>query len=161
MFCKGELTIEPLTLSIGVGLVVGVIFVEFFGLSVGGMIVPGYIALDIVHPVPVILTLSVGLLVYAIIRLLSVKFIIYGRRRIVLTVLIAFLLGALTRSLFSSVFAVKTLGEVYSVIGYIIPGLIAISIDRQGIIETFTTLITASAIVRLVLIIFIGPALII
>ena len=152
--------IASLTLSIGLGLVVGLAFVEFFGLSVGGMIVPGYIALDIIHPVTVILTLLTGLLVYLVIRFLSSFMIIYGRRRIVLTVLIAFLLGALIRSLCTSIFMVKTFGEIYTIIGYIIPGLIAISIDRQGIIETFTTLITASVIVRLMLIILIGPTLI-
>jgi hypothetical protein len=40
----------------------------------------------------------------------------------------------------------------YEVIGYIIPGLIAIWIDRQGLVETLGILLTASTVVRLVLI---------
>lgn len=37
---------DPLTLSIGIGLVVGLVFVSLLGLSTGGMVVPGYFALE-------------------------------------------------------------------------------------------------------------------
>jgi hypothetical protein len=43
-----------------------------------------------------------------------------------------------------------------TIIGYIIPGLIAIWIDRQGVVESFSTLIIASVIVRLLLILITG-----
>jgi hypothetical protein len=43
-----------------------------------------------------------------------------------------------------------------SIIGYIIPGLIAIWIDRQGLIESLTALLIASVIVRLILILITG-----
>ncbi|HNZ53923.1 MAG TPA: poly-gamma-glutamate biosynthesis protein PgsC/CapC [bacterium] len=43
-----------------------------------------------------------------------------------------------------------------SIIGYLIPGLIAIWIEKQGLIETFSTLITSSVIVRLLLILITG-----
>lgn len=151
--------IDPLTLSIGTGLMVGLLFVDFFGLTAGGMVVPGYIALDMYQPGTVALTLIDALIIFAIIRILSKVLIIYGRRRIALIMLISFLLGAFMRHLFSSLWVVDSLGGLYTVIGYIIPGLIALSIDRQGIIETFSTLITASVVVRLLLIILIGPAL--
>ena len=44
-------------------------------------------------------------------------------------------------------------------IGFIIPGLIAIWIDRQGIIETLAALITASVVVRLILVLVVGTEL--
>ena len=44
----------------------------------------------------------------------------------------------------------------FSVIGFIIPGLIAIWIDRQGLIETLAALIAASVAIRLVLILIYG-----
>ena len=56
-------------------------------------------------------------------------------------------------------FVLNYFGGQWDVVGYIIPGLIALSIDRQGLIETVATLITVSVAVRLVLIIFIGPVL--
>ena len=46
--------------------------------------------------------------------------------------------------------------EEFTVIGYIIPGLIAIWIDRQGLVETLSALLTASVVVRLILILVFG-----
>ena len=151
--------IEPLTLSIGIGLVFGLFFVEAFGLFAGGMVVPGYLALDLIHPEIVFLTLVTAVLINLAVRFLSLFLLIYGRRRVSLTVLIAFLMGELMRSIFSSLFALNFFGGQWDVVGYIIPGLIALSIDRQGLIETVATLITVSVAVRLVLIILIGPVL--
>jgi poly-gamma-glutamate biosynthesis protein PgsC/CapC len=151
--------IEALTLSIGTGLVVGLFFAEFFGLSAGGMVVPGYMALDLYHPGTVVLTLLDAVVIYLIVSFLSRFLIVYGRRRIALFMLLAFISGEFFRQMSSSLFVVTELGAVYSIIGYIIPGLIAISIDRQGIIETFSTLLTVSVVVRLVIIISAGQAL--
>jgi gamma-polyglutamate biosynthesis protein CapC len=108
-------------------------------------------------PGNIALTLIDAIIIYLIMRLLSNYMIIYGRRRIALIVLIAFLLGVTMRHVFSSLLIASSLGSVYSVIGYIIPGLIALSIERQGLIETVTSLISASIIVRLFLILTIGP----
>ena len=152
--------LDPLTLSIGVGLLIGLMFVGYLGLMTGGMVVPGYLALAMHQPGTVILTLADSLVIFLLVRLLSHYLIIFGRRRIALIILIAFLSGVLLRSVFSSYYAVTTFGTAFSVVGYIIPGLIALSIDRQGIIETFTALLIASAVVRLVLIILIGNSII-
>jgi len=151
--------LDPLTLSIGIGLIVGLLFVEFIGLYAGGMVVPGYLALDMHSPGNIILTLVDAIIIYAIMQFLSRFLIIYGRRRVALIVLIAFLLGVSMRDLFSSWVMVSSIGHVYTVIGYIIPGLIALAIERQGLIETITSLISASVIVRLILILTIGPML--
>ena len=40
----------------------------------------------------------------------------------------------------------------FTVVGYIIPGLIAIWIDRQGLLESICSLLIASVVVRLILI---------
>ena len=151
--------IDPLTLSIGIGLIIGLFFVEAFGLFAGGMVVPGYVALDLIKPESVALTIITALLINIIIRFLSRYLVIYGRRRVSLTVLLAYLMGSLVRYIFSTIFIATKLGAVYTVIGYIIPGLIALSIDRQGLIETITTLLIVSVAVRLVLILTIGPVL--
>lgn len=151
--------IDPLTLSIGIGLVFGLVFVEAFGLFAGGMVVPGYIALDMVNPGFVGLTIFAALVINLVIRFLSRYLIIYGRRRVSLTVLLAFLIGALINHIFGATWLANELGGIYRVIGYIIPGLIALSIDRQGVIETLTTLLTVAVAVRLVLILLIGPVL--
>ena len=149
---------DPLTLSIGIGLIVGLVFVSLLGLSTGGMVVPGYFALEWGSPNRIIVTLIISLVIFAIVKLLSKFMIIYGRRRIAITVLLSFILGAVVNSLLSE-YLTTSYYSVNSVkaIGYIVPGLIALSIDRQGIIETIGSLLIASIIIRLLLIVLIGP----
>jgi poly-gamma-glutamate biosynthesis protein PgsC/CapC len=153
--------VDILPLSVGIGLIVGLVFVEYFGLSAGGMVVPGYIALNLAHPLTVALTILIGLLTFICIRGLSRVLIIFGRRRIALTVLIAFILGTICRQLITEYQGTEGFfDQSFTVIGFIIPGLISISIDRQGIVETLTTLLSAAVVVRLILIVFIGQELI-
>jgi len=149
--------IEPLTLAIGIGLIVCLIFIEFLGLSVGGLVVPGYLALSLDTPFSIVITLVVAFVAYGIIQFLSSYVILFGRRRIILTILVAFILGAFMRGFTGQELSFLMHGEhAFHVIGYIIPGLIAISIDREGALETVTMMITASVMVRLVLILLIG-----
>lgn len=145
--------IELLPLSIGIGLAVGMLLTELFGLASGGLIVPGYIALFLTEPLKVGLTVVVGLATFAIVRALSTFVIVYGRRRTAMMILVGYMLGMLTR----------TLGDGYGagagdieVIGYIIPGLIALWMDRQGVATTVSALVVASVIVRLILVLTVG-----
>jgi poly-gamma-glutamate biosynthesis protein PgsC/CapC len=148
---------DPLTLSIGIGLIVGLIFVSLLGLSTGGMVVPGYFALEMGAPDRVIVTLIISVIIFAIVRLLSKFMIIYGRRRIAITVLLSFVLGTLCNAFLAQYLTSSFYSDQVQVIGYIIPGLIALSIDRQGLIETIGSLLIASIVIRLLLIVLIGP----
>ena len=143
-----------ISLSIGLGLVVSLFFSEMLGLTAGGMVVPGYVALYLDRPVIILLTLAVSYLTYFIVHSLSAVMIIYGRRRTVLMILVGYGMGFLIRSSGS---LELPLGSIdLTVIGYIIPGLIAIWIDRQGLIESLSSLIIASVIVRMLLILITG-----
>ncbi|MGD9038300.1 MAG: poly-gamma-glutamate biosynthesis protein PgsC [Desulfobacteraceae bacterium] len=142
------------SLSIGIGLVVSLTFSEMLGLTAGGMVVPGYVALYMDRPIIIILTLLVSYLTYFIVHSLSAVMIIYGRRRTVLMILVGFAMGALLRSFGTLPLPMTTVD--LSIIGYIIPGLIAIWIDRQGLVESFSALLIASVIVRIILILITG-----
>jgi poly-gamma-glutamate biosynthesis protein PgsC/CapC len=142
--------IELLPLAIGVGLAVSLLFAETFGLAAGGMIVPGYLALSLTRPLDVALTVGAGLVTFVFVHALSSLLIIYGRRRTVLTLLVGYLLAALLHS--AAADFVTPAGAELRLIGYVIPGLIALWLDRQGIVETLSTLITASIVVRLLLV---------
>ncbi len=144
---------DTTTISLAIGLIVSLAFTEMFGLAAGGMIVPGYFALYLNRPVDVALTLVCALATYAVVKALGKHLIIYGRRRIVLMILFGFLFGALVRGCLGGVQLL--LGEqnaCFCVIGFIIPGLIAIWFERQGIAETLGSLATSAVVVRLVLI---------
>lgn len=143
--------IDLLSLSIGIGLVVSLLFSEVFGLAAGGMVVPGYIALSLNRPIGLLGTLLAALATFAIVHALSSVLIVYGRRRTVLMILVGYLLGAFAQSLTAATLPAFGATDV-AMIGYIIPGLIAIWMDRQGISNTLSSLITAAVVVRLVLI---------
>lgn len=150
---------DLLPLSIGIGLAVSLLFSELFGLAAGGMVVPGYIALAMSNPFAVALTIGAGFATYAIVHALASVVIVYGRRRTVLMIVVGYLVGALIRMLVGEAHSNAMLisaAESYTVIGYIIPGLIAIWFDRQGIIATTSTLLTAAVVVRLTIILLLG-----
>lgn len=143
-----------ISLSIGIGLVVSLFFSEMLGLTAGGMVVPGYVALYLDRPVIIILTLLVSYLTYFIVHPLSAVMIIYGRRRTVLMILVGYSMGFLIRSL--GILELPNGTIDLNIIGYIIPGLIAIWIDRQGLVESLSALTIASVIVRMLLILITG-----
>jgi len=147
--------IELLPLSIGIGLAVSLLFSELFGLAAGGMVVPGYIALNLHNPSSVLLTIGAGLVTFALVHALASFVVIYGKRRTVMMILVGYLLGAVLRATLGESIAIGETWEA-ALIGFIIPGLIAIWIDRQGVIETITSLITASVVVRLILTLAVG-----
>jgi poly-gamma-glutamate biosynthesis protein PgsC/CapC len=124
------------------------------GLAAGGMVVPGYIALNLRDPIQVAMTLVIGFATFLCVRLLGNFMVLYGRRRTVVIILIGFVLGWFFRSLMVLEIAGETIE--LAAIGYIIPGLVGMWIDRQGVAETTATLITSGVLVRLVLIVIYG-----
>ncbi len=138
-----------LTESIAVGLVLGFLFHEWVGLTAGGMVVPGYIALYWDRPLMIAVTLALSLITLVLVRLLARVMILYGRRRFILMMIAGFLF----RWLFE-VFVTRTglLGIEIDTIGYIIPGLIANEMERQRVLPTIFSLLVISVLVRLILI---------
>ncbi len=150
--------LELLPLSVGVGLAVSLLFTELFGVAAGGMIVPGYLALSLTRPLDVVVTIGAGFVTFLIVHALSAFVIVYGRRRTVLMILVGYMVGMFVRSV-----AGATGGEALQelqIVGYIIPGLIAIWLDRQGVVETLAALVTASVVVRLILVLAVGEELV-
>ncbi len=143
--------LDLLTLSIGLGLVVSLIFSETLGKGSGGLVVPGYVALYLTQPVNIALTFAAAFLTFAIVRGLSSFLIVFGKRRTVLMLLVGFATGASFRMLLGRGW-LGTEGLELTVIGYIVPALIAIWMDRQGWLDTCTTTLTAAVVVRLALV---------
>ncbi len=138
-----------LTESIAIGLVFGFFFYERFGLSAGGFVVPGYIALQFNNPLLLGGTLIVSLLTWLLVKGASRYAILYGRRRFILMVLTGFAWQWGFRLLMVRTGSFVEDGDVF---GYIIPGLIANEMERQGIAPTLTALLVISVMVRLSLI---------
>ena len=137
--------------SVGIGMFLSLILTETIGLAAGGIVVPGYIALVLHHPVQVIATVLAGLITYLIVRILSKYIIIYGRRLLIISILIGYLIAYLTR--ISPMLNLNAFSLNIQTIGFVIPGLIAYWIARQGIIPTLSAMIIVSSLVRLIIII--------
>ncbi|GAA5508908.1 poly-gamma-glutamate biosynthesis protein PgsC [Novipirellula caenicola] len=150
--------IDVTLLAIAIGLLISLVVTELLGLSVGGMIVPGYIALSLHQPVAVILTILAALITWGIVRMVSQWAILFGRRRVVLTVMFGFAVGMAIR-LAANALSIATVGDAGDdvvspivMIGFIIPGLIALWFERQGFIETLSPMMSSAVLVRLTLI---------
>ena len=162
-----------LALSIGTGLVVSLLFSELFGLAAGGLVVPGYMALYLTRPIDVAVTLAAALFTFFLIRIASTFVIIYGRRRTAVMILVGYAAGVFMNAALAALYEVGSESVVPAmtppgdaltlvtatrnvaeagVIGYIVPGLIAIWLDRQGVVPTFAALVTSAVVVRLLLI---------
>lgn len=141
---------ELLAISVGIGLVVGLLFTEIFGIAPAGLIVPGYLALYLTDPQMLLGTLAVALAAFGAVRLLSTFLLLHGRRRTALMILLGYLLGLLVDQWSGS------WGAPIDAIGLIIPGLIAVWMDRQSVPQTLSALFLVSFTVRLLLILTVG-----
>ena len=145
---------EWIAVSIGIGLIVSLLFTEAFGLNVGGMIVPGYLAMYLDGPATIVLTLLAALVTWGCVRTMNRWAILFGRRRVVITMLLGFAVACLIRT-FAASLATNTLETQWAgvtVIGFVIPGLVALWMDRTGLVQTLSPLIVATSLVRLVLV---------
>lgn len=125
-----------------IGILVSFAFAELTGISPGGIIVPAYLAMNINAPERIVGTLVVVVATYALMRLLGRWLILYGRRRFVMAVLISFVLSYALKSI--PFFVVG-----YDVIGYLVPGIMAREMDRQGVIKTSVSTVLVVAILML------------
>tara|TARA_A100001035_G_scaffold91984_1_gene71938 strand:+ start:991 stop:1434 length:444 start_codon:yes stop_codon:yes gene_type:complete len=139
-------------ISIGLGIFLSLILSESLGVTAGGIIVPGYIALYLHQPIQVVVTFLVAILVWAIIQGMGNVMFLYGKRRIVLALILGFFFGYISRNF---IYLSEDIGSV-AVIGNIIPGLIANWMDRQGIIRTLSVVLLTSVMVKLCVMILFG-----
>lgn len=146
---------ELLPLAVGLGLVVSLLLSEALGVASAGLVVPGYVALYLTRPAYLAATLLATLLTYGALRGLSRVVILYGRRRTAFAILIGYLLGATLGFLGARYLPGIETGDA-AVVGYVIPGLIALWMDRQGVVETLGALCVTSVAVRLLLLLSFG-----
>lgn len=119
------------------GVVISILFWWITGLSAGGIITPVYIFLFLNQPLRVFYTLLIGFLTYLVVCLFNRYFILYGRKRMAAGILVGVVLKLAFDYLTINYFPLDYLSTI---IGTIIPGLIANDIYKQGFIKTFLSL---------------------
>lgn len=133
------------------GIILSILFYEFTEISPGGLIVPAYISFYINTPNKVIITLIVSFITYLIVLWLSNKIIIYGRRKFAIYIVITFIV----KELFSLISPIALEYNMVllsgTIIGILIPALIARDIERNGVVKTFCSLIILSVFIKSVI----------
>lgn len=120
-----------------VGLLVSLGFIALTGIYPGGIIVPSYLVLFLPEPGRLVGTFGAALLTWAVYLAASRWLILFGKRRFVFLILTGGLWAMAGQSLLPAVFP---LSLEFSVIGWVIPGLIANHFQRQGILVTLASL---------------------
>lgn len=138
-------------LAVTLGLVFSLISYEVFGLAAGGIVVPGYISLQLSQPDRLLGTIIVSFITFVLIKVISSYTFLYGRRQMVLSLLIGCLLANASRYFLSIDMNSSTIQ--LQAVGWVIPGLIAHWFAKQGIFRTISVLLITSILVRLIVII--------
>jgi poly-gamma-glutamate biosynthesis protein PgsC/CapC len=142
-----------LTASLIIGVAVSLLLVEIVGLSAGGVITPGYVALLLDRPAALAGFLAAALATFGCVRLMSEHLMLFGQRRFAVALLIgmAFSVGA---RFLSPAFAAVHLE--WAGLGFIVPGLMAHQFDRQGILQTLVMLAIAAPLTRAIVMLVLG-----
>lgn len=135
---------------VALSVILSFIITEFTGLLTGGLVSCGYLAYFFNEPTRVAATIAIALLITIVVRVLQHFIILYGRRRFALSLVLSLIS---VYALEKSAFLLSYFDLDFRVIGFIIPGLIASDMEKQGIIKTLLTIAALTVVVRLLMII--------
>ncbi len=149
-------TLDTAEIAIAIGIAVSMLFYEKQNLVPGGVIVPGYVALTLDRPYLLLSTFVVSIVTLFVAKKLSNYLILFGRRKFSIVMLVSFVIGWAIQTVVAvalTIFQVPSVGAtgIFQVIGFIIPGLVANSMERQGITKTMYALVAVSVITYVIL----------
>lgn len=131
-------------LALVIGLFISLLMEEILGISAGGMIVPGYLAMVCDDIPQLLLIFFISFAVYLIVNHVLPHFVIlFGKRKFVATLIVGILLK-LILELFFPILPFATVE--FRGIGAITPSLIASSYAKQGIRYTVPAVLAAAYI---------------
>ncbi|WP_042352113.1 poly-gamma-glutamate biosynthesis protein PgsC [Bacillus massiliigorillae] len=133
------------------GVLLSLLFTEKTGIVPAGLVVPGYLGLVFDQPAMMLMIIVISLLTYLIVTYgISKVVILYGRRKFAAMLTV----GIILKLIFDYFYPIMPF-EIYEFrgIGVIVPGLIANTIQRQGLLVTYgSTLLISGATFCLMLI---------
>ncbi len=111
------------------------LFTEITGILPAGLVVPGYLTLLMKTPQAIFMTLIISILTYLIVFFgISKVTILYGKRKFIAMIIVAILLQFIIRAVIPTDYSyIAGLGAV----GIVVPGLLANTVQRQGLAATF------------------------
>ncbi len=138
---------EAVRMVLALGIIISIFVYERWRLTGGAAVVAGYLALFVNRPLYILTTVALAIGTYFLVeRIIARRMFLYGRRRLVVMVLVGMALQVITGLIayFTSHDAPWLVG-LYGV-GFVLPGLIAQDIERQGARLTLLTVLGVTAL---------------
>lgn len=131
-----------LYVALALGMVIALLFAEKTGVVPAGLVVPGYLALVFDQWRFLLVIIFISLITYLIVQFGVTRFVIlYGRRKFAAMLIV----GMMVKLVFDYFYPIFPF-EVYEFrgIGIIVPGIIANTIQKQGVIVTLASTLFVS-----------------
>lgn len=131
-----------LYVALAVGMVIALLFAEKTGIVPAGLVVPGYLALVFDQWRFLLVIIFISLITYLIVQFGVTRFVIlYGRRKFTAMLIV----GMMVKLVFDYFYPIFPF-EVYEFrgIGIIVPGIIANTIQKQGVVVTLASTLIVS-----------------
>lgn len=140
---------SDLYIALIIGVILSLIFAEKTGIIPAGLVVPGYLSLVFDQPLFLLVVIFISLLTYLIVTYGVAKVtILYGRRKFVAMLTV----GIILKLVFDYFYPIMPF-EIFEFrgIGIIVPGLIANSIQKQGMFFSYTSTLLLSGLTYFVM----------
>ncbi|NLW52565.1 MAG: poly-gamma-glutamate biosynthesis protein PgsC [Tissierellia bacterium] len=132
-----------------IGIVVSLLMEEFAGVSTGGMIVPGVLAMHLQNLDVVFFMFFISFVIYLIVdKVLTKHMILYGKRKFAITIILAILFKLLIDQ-FYPILPFAAIG--FRGVSALVPALLANSYSKQGAEFTVPAAIIGTFIVTLIM----------
>lgn len=136
---------EIVRMTLAIGIIISMLVYERWRLTGGAAVVAGYLGLFVDRPLYILATVGVAIVTFLIVdRVIAKRVFLYGRRRIVVMVMIGLFLQLMTGAIAYFLKNDATWITGFYGVGYVLPGLIAQDIERQGLPKTTITVLGVS-----------------
>ncbi len=143
---------EMARLTIILGVVVATLIYKQTGLTMGGVVVPGYLALFALQPLHILVTLAIASLAFVIVHnYMKGRFMLNNRALFEVEILVALVLQVIWSALLTLSSGYNPDWAALYGIGFVIPGLITHEVGRQGWRQTMLTTLFGALIVFLMI----------
>ncbi len=131
------------------GVILSLIFFEVTDVSPGGLLVPGFIALclELGRTDKLLLVVAIAIATALIVSFAGRFLIFFGRRRFAVFLLAGFAIRVIVEAALPGVDSSLSALEA---IGWLVPGILASDLNRQGALSTFSALAAVTALLKLV-----------
>jgi len=144
---------ELARLTIIIGILVATLIYKQTGMTLGGVIVPGYLALFLRYPMNILVTLTAASLAFLVVHfILKKRFLMDGRQLFEVEVLVALVLQVIWNITSGYYGQIEPNWFPIFGIGFILPGVIAHEMGRGGWARTLVTTVLGAMLVYVIIV---------